>query len=170
MVRLACLYTFIWAMLVPGLPAAFAQSGPGPAGQDVPVSEQAQALWMQCLKRQNENSLSSANADYLLCNAVYNALGKAVASGSYGKDDVKWLYFYMGRTASSMAVIVLRASRNSVTRQACASIERADWTFQKVAAEPGSWEAEIIARYNTGKLIETCRSKFDVPDWRNQAK
>ncbi len=169
MFRLACLRTSVSLSLMLGPLAALAQSEPSPADQEVSVSEQALGLWMQCLKKQNENSLSSANADYLLCNAVYNALGKAVDSGTYSDEDRKWLYFYMGRTASSMAVIVLRASRNSVSQQACASIERADWTFRKVAADPESWEADIIAQYNTAKLVEACRSKFDVPDWRKQA-
>lgn len=169
MLRRAVLRIFVSVLLMFGHPGAFAQNEPNSTDQQVSVSEQAQVLWMQCLKKQNENSLSSANADYLLCNAVYNALGKAMDNVSYSNEDRKWLYFYMGRTASSMAVIVLRASRNSVSEQACASIERADWTFQKVTAEPDSWEAEIIAQYNTAKLVESCRSKFDVPEWRKQA-
>lgn len=135
---------------------------------ELTVYEQGQGLWLQCAEKQKASTPQTIEGDYRLCNAVYNALGKAVSSNAYGADDLKWLYFYMGRTSASMALIALSVADEDVSETACASVERADWTFQKVAAENASWEAEVIAQYEIGSLVKTCRGKFGIPKWRQK--
>lgn len=144
------------------------QAGPNSDNSDASVYEQAQGLWLQCAEKQKSSTSESLENDYRLCNAVYNALGKAVASKTYSGDDLKWLYFYMGRTSSSMALIALSVQDAGVSEPACASVERADWTFQQVNADQNSWEAGIIAQYELGSLVKTCRGKFGVPKWRQE--
>lgn len=147
-----------------------AQPQPGTTNDSAELSvyEQAQGLWLQCAEKQKASTSESVEGDYRVCNAVYNALGKAVGSNAYGVDDVKWLYFYMGRTSASMALIALSVADAGVSETACASVERADWTFQKVAAEKSSWEAEVITQYEIDSLVKTCRGKFGVPKWRQK--
>ncbi|MEP0520682.1 MAG: hypothetical protein ABJO09_12715 [Hyphomicrobiales bacterium] len=144
------------------------QAAPNTNNSDVSVYEQAQGLWLQCAEKQKSSTSESLESDYRLCNAVYNALGKAVSSKTYGGDDLKWLYFYMGRTSSSMALIALSVQDAGVSEPACASVERADWTFQQVNADQDSWEAGVIAQYELSSLVKTCRGKFGIPKWRQE--
>lgn len=159
-------------LTLPGL--SFAQndvgdkSAEGSSAAELSVYEQAQGLWLQCAEKQKASTADSVEGDYLLCNAVYNALGKAIASDTYGDEDVKWLYFYMGRTAASMALVALNVTDSGVSETVCASVERADWTFQKVAPEKDSWEAEVIEQYQMDNLVKTCRDKFGIPQWRQK--
>lgn len=136
--------------------------------EELTVYEQAQGLWLVCSEMQQASTSETLEADYRHCNAVYNALGKAVGGGSYAGEDLKWLYFYMGRTSASMALMAISADKSTVSEPACASVERADWTFQKVEAEPASWEAEVIAQYKLDGLVKTCRGKFGIPQWRQK--
>lgn len=153
---------------------SFAQSEPAedPAessdSDEVSVYEQAQGLWQQCAEKQKASAAETVEADYRLCNAVYNALGKAIGSNAYGGEDVKWLYFYMGRTSASMTLVALSVADAGVSQSACASVERSDWAFQKVAAKDDSWEAEVIAQYKIEGLVKTCRGKFGLPQWRQK--
>lgn len=135
---------------------------------EVSVYEQAQGLWLQCAEKQKASTAETVEADYRLCNAVYNALGKAIGSNAYGGEDVKWLYFYMGRTSASMTLVALSVADAGVSQSACASVERSDWAFQKVAAQKDSWEAEVIDQYNIEGLVKTCRGKFGLPQWRQK--
>lgn len=153
---------------------SFAQSEPAqdPAESadtaEISVYEQAQGLWLQCAEKQKASTADTVEADYRLCNAVYNALGKAIGSNAYGEEDTKWLYFYMGRTSASMTLLAVSVADAGVSQSACASIERSDWAFQKVAAKKDSWEAEVIAQYKIKGLVKTCRGKFGLPQWRQK--